>query len=115
MTQPDAERRRAAYWACGIGLFVCWNAGVLAGALGGAALGDTGALGLDAAFPTVLLALVLPSLRDAPARRAGLAGAGIALATAPVLPVGLPVLLALVGVLAGLSGDARGPDQRITQ
>lgn len=105
LAQPDAGRRRAAYWACGIGLFACWNAGVMAGAFGGAAVGDTDALGLDVAFPAVLLALVLPSLRgDAAMRRAALVGVTVALATAPFLPAGLPVLLALVGVLAGLSG-----------
>jgi len=46
----------------------------------------------------VLLALVLPSLRDAATRRAALVGAAIALVTSPVLPAGLPVLLALIGV-----------------
>ncbi len=46
----------------------------------------------------MLLALVLPSLRDAATRRAALVGAAIALVTSPVLPAGLPVLLALIGV-----------------
>lgn len=94
-------RRRAAYWACGAGLFVCWNLGVAAGAFGGTAVGDTDVLGLDAAFPAVLLALVLPSLRDPATRRAVLAGTAVALVTAPFLQAGLPVLLALAGVLAG--------------
>jgi len=105
LAQRDAEQRRAAYWACGIGLFVCWNVGVLVGALGGTAVSDTDAFGLDAAFPAVLLALVLPSLGDARTRRAAFAGVVIALATAPFLQAGLPVLLALIGVLAGLGGD----------
>ncbi|GHF06487.1 branched-chain amino acid ABC transporter permease [Amycolatopsis deserti] len=99
MAEEDAGRRRAAYWACGIGIFVCWNAGVVAGAFAGTAIGDTDAFGLDAAFPAVLLALVLPSLRDRATRQAALAGAVIALAVTPVLPAGLPVLLALAGVL----------------
>ncbi|PXY19239.1 AzlC family ABC transporter permease [Prauserella muralis] len=104
LAQRDAERRRAAYWACGVGLFVCWNVGVLAGAFAGTVVTDTDALGLDAAFPAVLLALVLPSVRDGATRRAVLAGVAIALATAPFLPSGVPVLLALAGVLAGLGG-----------
>jgi 4-azaleucine resistance transporter AzlC len=103
LAQPHAERRRAAYWASGIGLFVSWNVGVLIGAFGGTALG------LDAAFPAVLLALLVPSLRDAGTRRAALAGVAIALATAPFLPAGVPVLLALAGVLAGLGGDVPMP------
>jgi len=98
LAEPDRRRRRAVYWTCGIGLFVCWNIAVAAGAAAGRALQDTDALGLDAAFPAVLLALVLPSLRDAGARRAALAGVAIALATTPFLPAGLPVLLALLGV-----------------
>jgi 4-azaleucine resistance transporter AzlC len=105
LAQRDPRRRQAAYWACGIGLFVCWNVSVVVGAFGGTVVRDTNAFGLDAAFPAVLLALVLPNLRDAGTRRAALAGVVIALATAPFLPAGLPVLLALAGVLAGLRGS----------
>ena len=107
LAQRDAGRRRTAYWMGGISLFVCWNIGVLGGAFGGAAVSDTDALGLDAAFPAVLLALVMPALRDSATRRAALAGVVIALAAAPFLPAGLPVLLALIGVLAGLGTGTR--------
>jgi 4-azaleucine resistance transporter AzlC len=106
--QRDPERRRAVYWACGISLFVCWNLGVMIGAFGGTVVNDTDAFGMDAAFPAVLLALVLPSLRDAATRRASLVGVVIALATAPFLPAGLPVLLALLGLAAGLTGRREG-------
>src|SRR5690606_31045649 len=98
LAQPGQVQRRRAYWVTGVGLFVCWNVGVLAGAVAGTAITDTNALGLDAAFPAVLFALVLPSLRDRHARRAALVGAAIALATTPLLPAGLPVWLALAGV-----------------
>jgi 4-azaleucine resistance transporter AzlC len=108
LVQRDPERRRAVYWACGIGLFVCWNLGVMIGAFGGSVVNDTDAFGMDAAFPAVLLALVLPSLRDAATRRASLVGVVIALATAPFLPAGLPVLLALLGLGAGLTGRREG-------
>lgn len=104
LAQPDARRRRATYWVCGVALFACWNVGVVIGAFGGAAISDTDALGLDAAFPAVLLALVLPALGDTATRRAALVGVVVALVTAPFLPAGLPVLLALVGVLAGFGG-----------
>lgn len=103
--QTDPERRRAAYWTCGISLFVCWNIGVVLGAFGGTVISDTNALGLDAAFPAVMVALVLPTLKDGPTRRAAAVGVVVALATAPFLSAGLPVLLALVGVLASLGGD----------
>lgn len=100
----DPRRRHAAFWACGLGLFVSWNAAVVLGALAGRGIGDTGALGLDAAFPAVLLALVLPSLternaRTATLRRACLLGGVVAVAATPFLPAGLPVLLALTGLV----------------
>ncbi|GGN85806.1 hypothetical protein GCM10011579_077000 [Streptomyces albiflavescens] len=100
LAQPDPRRRRAAFWISGVGLFVSWNLCVLGGALAGSALGDTGTYGLDAAFPAVLAALVLPALRgDAGVRRAALAGAAVALAVTSVVPAGVPVLLALAGLL----------------
>ncbi|GAA0264016.1 AzlC family ABC transporter permease [Cryptosporangium japonicum] len=98
LAEDDPRRRRAVYWATGSALFVCWNVAVVLGGLAGTAISDTDALGLDAAFPAVLLALVLPSLSDPRTRWAALIGVVVALATTPVLPAGAPVLLALVGV-----------------
>lgn len=109
--QPSPERRRAAFWTCGIALFACWNAAVSVGALAGTAIGNTASFGLDAAFPAVLLALVLPALADRGIRRAALAGAVLAVAATPFLPAGLPALLALAGLLLagrhGPGGQAR--------
>ncbi|MEU3527016.1 AzlC family ABC transporter permease [Streptomyces sp. NPDC038707] len=101
LAQPDPARRRRAFWFVGLGLFAVWNLGVLAGALAGGALGDTRRYGLDTAFPAVLTALVLPALRADPAvRRCALLGAGFALAAAPAVPAGVPLLLALAGLFA---------------
>ncbi|WP_460368762.1 AzlC family ABC transporter permease, partial [Actinocorallia lasiicapitis] len=86
LQQTDPRRRRAVYWLCGLALFVVWNVAVVAGAAAGQAIGDTGALGLDAMFPAVLLALVLPSLSDRTTRDAALLGAVVALAATPFLP-----------------------------
>ncbi|GAA1107922.1 AzlC family ABC transporter permease [Kribbella jejuensis] len=99
MGQDELERQRAAYWAGGIGIFVCWNIGVVIGGLAGSVITDTDVFGLDAAFPAVLMALVLPSLRDRRTRTAALVGVVIALVATPFLPAGLPVLLALLGLL----------------
>jgi len=100
LAQRDHARRRVAFWTCGVLLFVVWNTGVLLGVFAGRLIGDPSALGLDAASPVVLLALVLPSLRDAGTLRAALVGGVIALATTPFLPPGVPVALALVGLVA---------------
>ena len=99
LAQEDLPRQRAAYWACGLGVLLCWPAGAILGALIGRVIGNTSAFGLDAMFPAVILALIVPALRDRVTVRAALAGAVIALATTPFLPAGLPVLLALAGVL----------------
>ncbi len=99
LAQRDPARARAAYWSCGIALFGAWNLAVVAGALVGQAIGDPGAFGLDAAFPAALLALTLPALKDRTTRNAALLGSAIALAATPFLPAGVPVLLALGGLL----------------
>jgi len=99
LAQDDLPRKRAAYWACGLGVLICWPGGAILGALIGSFVRDTNAFGLDAMFPAVLLALIVPALRDRVTLRAALIGAVIALAAAPFLPAGLPVLLALAGVL----------------
>ncbi|HZN70649.1 MAG TPA: AzlC family ABC transporter permease [Micromonosporaceae bacterium] len=102
LAQDSPERRRAAYWLTGGVLFVAWNSGTLAGIALGEAAGDPARYGLDAAFPAGLVALILPSLRDPTTRRAVLAGAAVAVLAAPFLPAGVPVLLAVFGVVLAL-------------
>ncbi len=98
LAQEDPSRKRAAYWACGLGIQVCWPLGALTGGLIGTVIDDIDALGLDAMFPAILLALIVPAFRDRDKRRSGLAGAAVALATTPFLPTGLPVLIGLTGL-----------------
>ena len=99
LAQEDLPRKRAAYWACGLGVLICWPGGAILGALIGGFIKNTNAFGLDAMFPAVLLALIVPALRDRVTLRVAVLGAVIALAAAPFLPAGLPVLLALAAVL----------------
>ncbi|MGH3125160.1 MAG: AzlC family ABC transporter permease [Streptosporangiaceae bacterium] len=99
LAQDDLPGQRAAYWACGLGVLICWPGGAVIGALIGFAVHDTSAFGLDVMFPAVILALIVPDLRDRITLRAALAGAAIALIATPFLPAGLPVLLALAAVL----------------
>ncbi|UQU63277.1 AzlC family ABC transporter permease [Couchioplanes caeruleus] len=98
LREPEPTRRRRTYWLIGVTLFTSWNAGTALGVLLGGATGDPAALGLDAAFPAGLIALILPSLRDRTTRAAALAGAALAVLATPVLPAGLPVLCALLGL-----------------
>jgi predicted branched-subunit amino acid permease len=80
-------------------VLLCWPAGAVLGALLGSVITDTGAFGLDAMFPAVILALIVPALRDRRLSRAAVTGAAIALAATPFLPPGLPELLALLALL----------------
>ena len=76
LAEPDPVRRRRVYWLMGVTLFTSWNLGSALGVLLGGAVGNTDALGLDAAFPAGLIALIMPSLRDGRTRVAALSGAG---------------------------------------
>jgi predicted branched-subunit amino acid permease len=98
LRQTSPERRRSAFWACGLALFALWNVSVLLGVALGSSVRNTNALGLDATFPAVMLALALPTLTSRPTRLAAGTGAVIAVALTPVLPAGLPLLAALGGL-----------------
>jgi 4-azaleucine resistance transporter AzlC len=100
--EDDPRSARRAFLATGVSVWVCWNAGTLAGALAGGGLGDPRALGLDAMFPGAFLALLAPQLRRPGAPVAAVAGAAIALAAVPFAPAGVPVIAALAGVVPGL-------------
>ncbi len=100
--QPDRRAQRYAFWATGLILCVCWQAGTLTGALLGGAL-DPAAFGLDAAAPAVFLALLWPALKRAENRWVAVLGAAVALALVPVAPAGIPVIAAAgVALVAGL-------------
>lgn len=99
-SRSDPGRARRIYWLVGAVMFACWNAGTVLGTLAGAAMPDPARFGVDAAFPAALLALLLPGLREAPAGRVAALGGLAALLCTPVLPAGLPVLAALLGLLA---------------
>lgn len=103
-SEQDGERAgRLGFWATGLAVFVLWNLATLVGAVAGQAVGDPRDLGLDAAVPAAFLALLAPRLRGRSIWLTALAGAAVAVAVVPVVPVGVPVLLAaLVAVVAGL-------------
>ncbi len=86
----------------GVVLYVSWVAGTAVGAIGGDALGDPAALGLDAAFPALFLALLVPQVRGARQLQAALLGAAIALVLTPIAPAGVPIIAASAACLLGL-------------
>jgi predicted branched-subunit amino acid permease len=106
----EAQGGRAArlgFWATGGSIFVLWNLATLGGALAGNAVGDPRDFGLDAAAPAAFLALLYPWLTGRSARLTAAAGAAVAVAVVPVVPIGVPVLVAaLVPVVAVLARRA---------
>jgi predicted branched-subunit amino acid permease len=82
-------------------LYLCWNAGTIAGLLLGDQVGDPNQLGLDAAFPALFLALLLPQLRSRRPVTAALLGAGIALVLIPFTPAGIPIIAGAAAAIVG--------------
>lgn len=101
--QPTRAAARVGFWWTGVGVFLLWNLFTMLGALAGDRLGDPRTYGLDAAAAAAFLALVWPRLAGRAAQAVAAAAVVVALATTPILPTGVPVLLAaLVAVVVGL-------------
>ena len=100
------------FWWTGVGVFVLWNLFTLVGAVAGNRMGDPARYGLDAAAAAAFLGLVWPRITGPGSRLAQTVAAGavvVALALTPVVPAGIPVLLAaVVAIVAGLV--AREPE-----
>lgn len=86
----------------GLTIYVAWLVGTVLGVAFGDLIGDPARLGLDAAFPALFLALLVPQLNSRPARQAALLGAAIALVLTPFTPAGVPIVAASVACLLGL-------------
>lgn len=87
-------RPALAFWSTGLSVFVLWNAGTLAGAVGASSIGDPARWGLDAAVPAAFLALLWPQITTARLLTVAVLAAALAVALTPVLAPGLPVLCA---------------------
>jgi 4-azaleucine resistance transporter AzlC len=83
-------------------IWAAWVGGTAIGVVGGSAIGDPAALGIDGALAALFLALVWPQLHNPTARIAALLGAGIAFGLVPLTPPGLPIIAAAAAALIGL-------------
>ncbi len=88
----------------GITLYSAWVLGTVLGVTFGDVIGDPDRLGLDAAFPALFLALLVPQLTSRRAVAAAVLGATIALALTPFTPAGVPIIAASAACLLGLRG-----------
>nr|WP_228447680.1 AzlC family ABC transporter permease [Streptomyces paludis] len=107
LAQPSRRAARIGFTVTGLTLYTLWNLSTLAGALGAEALGDTAAWGLDAAGPAVFLALLAPMLRTATERTVAGLAVVLGLGFLPVLPAGVPVLVAALAAPAVLWYEGR--------
>ncbi|TDB84720.1 branched-chain amino acid ABC transporter permease, partial [Actinomadura sp. KC216] len=101
--QQGRAAARAGFYTTAISLYLTWNATTLVGAAGAARLGDPEVIGLDVLGPAAFLALLWPRLTAGRSEvRVALLAAAIALAATPLLPPGVPVMLAAVAALPAL-------------
>lgn len=101
-SQEAITEQRRGFWLTGLSVFIFWNLMTLVGALLGDALGDPTKWGLDAAAAAAFLGLLWPRLKERQALAVGALAFLVAVLTTPVLPAGLPVILA--GVIAVIFG-----------
>jgi predicted branched-subunit amino acid permease len=102
LAQPDPDSARTAFTATFCALYATWNLATLAGAVGAGRIGSPQSFGLDVVGPAAFLALIWPRLRSGRTERlVATAGVAIAVGTTPLLPVGVPVILAATAALGG--------------
>ena len=85
----------------GLVLYAGWVSGTAIGVLGAEFVGDPERLGLDAAFPALFLALLVPQVRTRQAAAVAVLGGAIALVLLPVAPAGIPIVVASAACLLG--------------
>jgi 4-azaleucine resistance transporter AzlC len=85
----------------GVLLYVVWVGGTALGTVAGDLL-DPEAIGLDAAFPALFLALLAPYLRERRALVTAVTAAVITLVLLPAAPPGVPIVAASLAALIGL-------------
>ena len=99
---PDGRYDRRLLLGGGLVLYCCWVGGTALGALIGDRFGDPERYGLDAAFPALFLALLVPQIRSRQTLAAAVAGGAIALVLIPFTPPGVPIIAATAACLIGL-------------
>ncbi|MFN0030445.1 MAG: AzlC family ABC transporter permease [Acidimicrobiales bacterium] len=106
---PQGERvARRTFWQLCLAPTAGWIIGSGIGLLLGDVVGDTSRIGLDAVFPASFVGAVVGGLRRRDSAVAVVLGATAALALTPLLPAGLPVLIAAGASVVALAAPATG-------
>lgn len=107
LAEPQPQRRERIMWIVMLVASSGWMAGTLTGALLEGGIGDPRVVGLDAALPVMMLAILGRAYRDRASLCAALAGAAIGLALVPIAPPGIPVLVGALGAAIPMLIPAR--------
>lgn len=92
--QSDHDERVRGFWTAGLGIYVFWNLSTLLGGLLGDSIGDPARWGLDGAAVAAFLGLLWPRLRSRDPIALAVVATLTTLIALPLVPPGIPVLLA---------------------
>lgn len=99
--RADGTLDRDRLIGAGVVLYVTHVTSTAVGALGVGGIADPTALGLDAAFPALFLALLRPHIGGPRSRWVAALGAAVALSLTPLVPPGVPILAAAATAAVG--------------
>jgi len=97
LAEKQGEVAQKTFTLAGVAVLIGWPVGALAGSLLGRGI-DQEAFGLDAIFPAVILALVMPALKQSRLRLATIVAAVIAIPAAVFFPQGIAPVAGLLAL-----------------
>ncbi|WP_246836300.1 AzlC family ABC transporter permease [Nesterenkonia sp. NBAIMH1] len=92
--QEAGPEQRRGFWLTGMGIWIGWSLATVIGALLGDVMADPEALGLDGAVVAAFLGLLWPRLKAAEPWALAVVAALVTVIAMPVVPAGVPILLA---------------------
>lgn len=107
---PAAARR--VFWQLAIPMASGWFIGTALGLLLGNIVGDTRQIGLDVVFPASFIGTVVTGLRRRDSAVAVMGGLTAAIGLSPILPAGLPILVAALAALIAVAVPPPAPDPK---
>lgn len=105
IAQDQPAQVRSTYWRVSAWLLGGWLLGSVVGVVLGNIIGDPRTWGLDAVFPAALLAILATALRRRDGALTAGVGAAVTLILVPHAPGGVPILVAAIGALVGLTAS----------
>lgn len=97
LAEKDGEAASRTFTLAGVAVLIGWPVGALVGSVLGRGI-DQQAFGLDAIFPAVILALVIPALKRARLRAAIITAAALAVPVALLAPEGIAPVAGLLAL-----------------